>query len=373
VAIRPIFVFSITRSGSTLVQRVIAAHEGVATVSEPWLLLPYLYALRREGVNAEYTHRLLVTAIEDFCDELPAGSDDYRRELHDFVLRLYEKAAGPDARYFLDKSPPYYFVAEEIMRLFPEGKFVFLWRNPLSIIASIIETWTLGRWSPTLFREDLFIGLPRLVRAYARNRSRAHAVRFEDLIGGVGVGGNTGADGVARGDLLGDGIAPGDLLGDGAVQGDVLGDGPAGRDVVTGGPTAWRRLMDYLEIEFDPDALRRFTEIELSGRMGDHVGTGRYSRVSAEPAQKWAETIANPLRNIWCRRYLRFLGDERLSVMGYDADQLTKQLDSQPLRTSLLLEDLRSLVGDVAREPVRVRMRRHGIGGPNVIRELLRA
>jgi Sulfotransferase family len=353
VAIRPIFVFSITRSGSTLVQRVIAAHDGVATVSEPWLLLPYLYALRREGVNAEYTHRLLVTAIEDFCDELPAGSEDYRRELHDFVLRLYEKAAGPDARYFLDKSPPYYFVAEEIMRLFPEGKFVFLWRNPLSIIASIIETWTLGRWSPTLFRQDLFIGLPRLVRAYARNRSRAHAVRFEDLIGGVGVGGNMGADGAARGDLLG-----------GAA---------AGRDVVAGGPTAWRRLMDYLEIEFDPAALQRFTDVELTGRMGDQIGTARYSCVSAEPAQKWAETIANPLRTIWCRRYLRFLGDERLSVMGYDADQLIEQLDSRPLRTSLLLEDLRSLVGDVAREPVRARMRRHGVGGPNVIRELLRA
>ena len=46
MAIKPIFIFSITRSGSTLLQRVIAAHEGVATVSEPWVLLPYLYTLR---------------------------------------------------------------------------------------------------------------------------------------------------------------------------------------------------------------------------------------------------------------------------------------------------------------------------------------
>jgi hypothetical protein len=323
VAIRPIFVFSITRSGSTLVQRVIAAHDGVATVSEPWLLLPYLYTLRREGVSAEYTHPLLVTAIEDFCKELPAGSEDYRRELRDFVLRLYEKAAGPDARYFVDKSPPYYFVADEIMRLFPEGRFIFLWRNPLSIIASIIETWRLGRWTPTLFREDLFIGLPRLVSAYMANPAGAHAVRFEDLIGGD-------------------------------------------TDV-------WRRLMAYLEIEFDPSALDRFNEVELCGRMGDHVGSGRYSSLSAEPAQKWAETIANPLRKLWCRRYLRFLGDERLAAMGYDGEALLDQLDARPLGTSLLLEDLRSLIGDVAREPVRVRMRRRGIGGPNVIRELLRA
>lgn len=322
MAIRPIFVFSITRSGSTLVQRVLAAHDGVATVSEPWLLLPYLYTLRREGVTAEYTHPLLVTAIEDFCKELPAGGEDYRRELRDFVLRLYEKAAGPDARYFVDKSPPYYFIADEIMRLFPEGRFIFLWRNPLSIIASIIETWRLGRWTPTLFREDLFIGLPRLVSAYMANPAGAHAVRFEDLIGG---------------------------------DSDV-----------------WRRLMAYLEIEFDPRALDRFNEVELCGRMGDHVGAGRYSSLSAEPAQKWAATIANPLRKMWCRRYLRFLGDERLAVMGYDGEALSDQLDARPLGTSLLLEDLRSLIGDVAREPVRVHMRRRGIGGPNVIRELLR-
>jgi Sulfotransferase family len=323
VAIRPIFVFSITRSGSTLVQRVIAAHEGVATVSEPWLLLPYLYTLRREGIDAEYTHPLLVTAIEDFCKELPAGSEDYRHELRDFVLRLYEKAAGPGARYFLDKSPPYYFVAEEIMRLFPEGKFIFLWRNPLSIIASIIETWQLGRWSPTLFREDLFIGLPRLVSAYLAKPANAYSVRFEDLI---------------RGDA-----------------------------------TVWQQLMSYLDIDFDASALEHFGEVQLCGRMGDHTGVERYSQVSAEPAQKWAQTIGNPLRTIWCRRYLRFLGEERLSVMGYDADELVEQLDSQPLSTSLLLGDLRSLVGDIAREPVRVRMRRRGIGGPNPIRELLRA
>jgi hypothetical protein len=159
MAIQPIFIFSVSRSGSTLVQRVIAAHNDVATVSEPWILLPYLYTLRSRGVTAEYEHELMVTAIEDFCRELPAEEEDYRAELRNFVLRLYEKAAGREARYFLDKSPPYCLIAEEIMRLFPSGKFVFLWRNPLSIIASIIETWK--QWHPTMFRSDLFIGLPR--------------------------------------------------------------------------------------------------------------------------------------------------------------------------------------------------------------------
>jgi hypothetical protein len=321
MAIQPIFIFSVSRSGSTLVQRVIAAHSDVATVSEPWILLPYLYTLRARGVTAEYQHELMVAAIEDFCGELPEEGGDYRAELRDFVLRLYEKAAGTEARYFLDKSPPYCLIAEEIMRLFPEGKFVFLWRNPLSVVASVIQTWE--QWHPTMFRGDLFIGLPRLVAAYRAHSARAHSVRFEDLV-----------DGDAR---------------------------------------QWIALMDYLGIEFEPDALTRFSEVALNGRMGDPTGVERYTALSSEPQEKWKDTLANPLRKEWCRRYLRFLGQERLAVMGYDGEQLVRELNSQPTSSSCLIPDLGRLLSDIVKEPIRIQIRRRGIGGPNVLRELLKA
>ena len=176
MSIQPIFILSNPRSGSTLVQRVIAAHSDVATVSEPWLLLPYLYTLRSQGVVAEYPYPMMIDALEDFCGALPAGGEDYRQELHDFILRLYEKAAGPDARYFVDKSPPYSLIADEIIYTFSEGRFIFLWRNPLSVISSLLETWPANRrqWHPAAFREHLFIGLPRLVAAYRANADRAH-------------------------------------------------------------------------------------------------------------------------------------------------------------------------------------------------------
>jgi Sulfotransferase family len=321
MTIQPIFIFCVSRSGSTLVQRVIGAHAGVATVSEPWVLLPYVYTMRSRGVTAEYEHDLMVAAIEDFCQELPRGQDDYRAEMHDFVLRLYEKAAGPDARYFLDKSPPYCLIANEIIRLFPSAKFVFLWRNPLSIVASIIETWE--PWHPTMFRGDLFIGLPRLTAAFAAHASRSHAVRFEDL--------------------------------------------------VSGDKNRWQMLMDYLEIEFEPDALQRFSQIELNGRMGDPTGVKRYSALNPAAREKWKETLRNPLRKEWCQRYLRFLGSERLALMGYDGAQLARELDAMPFGMRNTVPDLGRLIRDIAREPVRIQMRRRGIGGPNVLRELLDA
>jgi hypothetical protein len=321
MAIQPIFIFSVPRSGSTLVQRIIAAHKDVATTSEPWLVLPYAYMFRPRGVDAEYQHPLMVSAIEDFCNELPRGAEDYRSALRTCILDLYEKAVSGEARFFLDKSPPYCLVAQEIMSLFPEGKFVFLWRNPLSIVASIIETWE--PWHPTLFRDDLFVGLPRLVSAYTANRARAHAVRFEDLVGGD--------------------------------------------------ERCWSALMSYLGIEFEPEALHSFSEVKLNGRMGDPTGRTRYSSLSSEPQQKWRETLVNPLRKAWSRRYLSFLGSERLETMGYDRAQLLRDLDSQPLSGRFLLEDCGRLVKDVAKEPIRARTRSPAIGSLNVIRALIEA
>lgn len=320
-AIQPIFIFSTVRSGSTLTQRIIAAHDGVATVPEPWLLLPYAYALRRDGIKAEYVHPLLVDAVEDFCDKLPRGAEDFRAEVRDFALRLYRKSAGDNARYFIDKSPTYCLIAEDIMRLFPEGKFIFLWRNPLSIISSIIGTWE--PWHPALQREYLFLGLPRLVAAYEQNASSAHAVRFEDL--------------------------------------------------ASGDESTWHSLMAYLGIEFEPQALRRFSEVDITGRMGDKAGVKQYSALSSEPTEKWKLTLANPLRKEWCRRYLRFLGNEHLAVMGYDGERILRELDALPASMRWLIPDIARLIDDVAREPVRTQMRRRGIGGPNVLRELLRS
>lgn len=321
MAIKPIFILSAVRSGSTLVQRVLAAHEGIATVAEPWLLLPGAYTLRRTGVDAGYLHPFVVDAIEDFCKQLPGGSEQYMRELRESALRLYESAAGEGARYFVDKSPSYCFVAAEIMRLFPEARFVFLWRNPLSIVSSIIETWE--PWRPTLFREDLFVGLPRLIATYAANRDRAIAIRYEDLIGGE--------------------------------------------------DRRWRELLRYIGVEFDPSALSRFAEIDLVGRMGDPTGPSMYSRLTAEPEQKWKTTIVNPLRKEWCRRYLRFLGERALATMGYDQGRLLAELDAQPRSARSLLGDVERMARDLAKEPIRVRTRGHRALGVNVIRELLGA
>ncbi len=321
MGIQPVFIFSVSRSGSTLVQRIVAAHEGVATAPEPWILLPHAYTLRREGVDAEYFQHLLATAVEDFATRLPQGEADYLEGIREFALNLYELAGDEGATHFVDKSPPYCLVAEEIMQIFPEGKFVFLWRNPLSVIASMIETW--GPWRPTFMTADLFVGMPRLVAARQAHRSCSHAVRFEDAVSGD------------RG--------------------------------------TWAALMEYLGIEFDETALSGFAAVEVEGRMGDPTGRRAYSSLSSDPEGKWRAMLGNPVRREWCRRYLRFLGEERLAEMGYGLRQLTAELNELPASRDGLAGDLLQAARGIAQEPVRVRTRNRRLGMPNVVRTLLSA
>ena len=286
----PLFLLSLPRSGSTLAQRILAAHEAIATASEPWILLPYLYTLRGRGAYAEYSHRVLVRAVEDFCKVLPHGRDDYVAEIRELALRLYCKASPDGTRYFLDKTPRYHLVSDEIIAAFPDGRYLLLWRNPLAVVASLIETWAGGKWNLYRFKVDLFDGIENLIQTYERHEEKLHAVRYEALI--------------------------------------------------TQPEETWGNVFRYLGLPFDSSVLALFGNVELTGRWGDHTGTERYAAVSSEPLERWKRVLNNPVRKAWCRRYLRWIGRERLAVMGYDLDVLIAELDALPTSYRRIASDV---------------------------------
>jgi hypothetical protein len=288
-AVTPIFIFSLPRSGSTLTQRLLASHDKVATSSEPWLLLPFLYTLREPGCYSEFGHYLMVSGVKDFCRELPGGEEDYRGAVRQLALDLYAKAAGGDATHFVDKTPRYHLIVDEIVALFPEGKFIFLWRNPLAVIASIVETFGKGRWILYVLKVDLFDGVRKLVAACQRHGEQSLSVRYEAL--------------------------------------------------VTDPESEARRLFAHLGLDFDAAVLQKVGQLRLKGRLGDSAGPESYRDISQEPLQKWKYVLANPLRKWWCRRYLRWIGRERLAAMGYELDDLLTELAEVPFSTRYLLSD----------------------------------
>ena len=142
-----------------------SATGGVATAPEPWRLLPHAYTLRQQGVDAEYVDPLVVEAIGGFCQGLPGGEKTSPRCAT--RPRLYEKSAGEDANYFLERRPRMRRHRRDHAAL-PRRQVRLPLANPLSVVASLIKTW--GPWYPTFMSSDLFIGLPRPVAAYESNR-----------------------------------------------------------------------------------------------------------------------------------------------------------------------------------------------------------
>jgi hypothetical protein len=320
--VTPIFLFSTARCGSTLLQRILASYPEIATVSEPWLLIPLVYAFRRRGIYGEYVHGMLVNALEDFSNELPRGQDDLREEVRRFVTRLYQHRFEPQHRYFLDKTPPYFLIVDEIFELFPNAKFIFLWRNPLAVAASLAE-WPQRDWRG-LYRGNLFFGLANLINAYRQNADRSCAVRFEDY--------------------------------------------------VTGDEATWRRLMAYLELPFRRESLSEFSNVTLTGRMGDKHGVALYQGLSDAPLVKWHTTLANPLRKAAARRYLSWIGRERLRIMGYDARALLAELNAIPSTTDHLASDSINLAKVLVTEPLHFHARRRiEVGRPSSLRYILGA
>lgn len=286
---RPIFLLSLPRSGSTLLQRMLASHPQVATLPEPWMLIPPLYALRKNGIFAEYNHGSLNEAVTDFVNALPNGEADYFAAVRRFAESLYGCVTSDEQPYFLDKTPRYCFIANELIKVFPDAKYVVLWRNPVAALSSRFHSYeNLWRWHQ--YKVDFYSGLNSLIEFTQQNHDRIFVASYEQLI-----------------------------------------DSPE---------MVLKEMMSYLELEMQPALLNDFVKVNLQGRMGDKTGVTDYSSVANQPLNKWRETLCNPLRVQLAKNMLKTIGENRLEFMGYDLDELLKQLSNLPFGHARLGSDL---------------------------------
>ncbi len=276
----PIFILSLPRSGSTLLQRLIATHPAVATTSEPWFLLPLFLGFRDEHVFTSYRQRFLAQAFRDFLDQIPDGPEAYRTAVRRFASTLWERACGPGKTHFLDKTPRYHLIAEDLLHAFPEARWILLWRNPLAVVASCVDSHQ-GRWNLHDHRVDLYHGLSNLLELQRLHEDRLFSIQYEQLVG------------------------------------------DPDRHV--------SEIFRYLDLAPIADASRHFHNIRLTGRMGDKKGENVFSGVSTSSRDRWVECFATLPRRVWARRYLRWIGSERLALAGYDQDEILAKLTTRPL------------------------------------------
>jgi hypothetical protein len=273
----PIFLFSLPRSGSTLCQRILSCHKEIATSGEPHLLLSLLYAQKEKGVYSEYRHQQTAKALQRFGDRLPGGSQNYEMCVQTFARTLYGMASPGRELFFLDKTPRYAFICDDIFRVFPDARFIFLWRNPLSVISSIMETWNRGQWNTYDVSGELFEGMERLLETYQRHRNDVCSLTYEEMV-----------------------LQP---------------------------EATFRRVFAYLNLTFSKKWLQNYSGQDSCGPFADpHAKLAGYQQIRADSIDKWRQHTSSFVRKEWCRRYLQWLGADRLALMGYDLDKLLDQL-----------------------------------------------
>jgi hypothetical protein len=183
-----VFLVSQPRSGSSMLQHILAAHSEVATRPEPWFLLPLAYMTRPDGTFADYNAEFARLALQGFVAELENGADSYVSAVQGFALRLYGAALAeePGARYFLDKTPRYYFILDELRQIFPKARIVLLVRNPLAVLASIVSFNFDGNWLQMIReidrRHDLVTAPALIAKAAAVENPHIAIVKYEDLV-----------------------------------------------------------------------------------------------------------------------------------------------------------------------------------------------
>lgn len=281
-----IFIISQPRAGSTLLQRVLAGHTEVAASSEPWLMLHPVYGLRDEGVWTEYDADWAHHGLTEFLENYTDGPQVYDDAIRAFAGQVYNNALKcAEARYFIDKTPRYVLIVDDLIRLFPRAKFIFLLRNPLSVLASVVNTQishdltTLERFTP-----ELLTGPPAILAGIQQLDDQAIVVRYEDF--------------VSR-------------------------------------PEAeTQRICAALGIDYQNGMVDYSGTEAVKGFMQDRTGIQQHSRPMEDSKESWRQLLADAQQIHFAQNYLSDLGPELFEQLGYAYEELNDEVAKAAQRTS---------------------------------------
>jgi len=179
-----IFLISQPRAGSTLLQRILGNHPEIHTQSEPWILLHPLHALKPESNHAVFESDYYAKALVNLIDKLPGGLVRYREIISEAYQKVYnEILVTHHKRYFLDKTPRYYYIIEEINEYYPKAKFIFLLRNPIAVLVSMINSWAKGRLHYLAnHRNDLLLAPKMIINGAQKVLNNSISIKYEELL-----------------------------------------------------------------------------------------------------------------------------------------------------------------------------------------------
>ncbi len=181
----PLFVVGMWRSGTSLLYRLINQHPQICLMYEGDL--PVLGPLFMWG-----NHRPNWSEYWDFWSGAlrrhaidPATIPTDLKDLRTAIRRIYRAYAGP--AIWGCKSPNYYDRLQELHDMFPDARFVIIWRDPADVCRSVLRAGQVsyswfnrrGMFHRALFGHQV---LKQECEALVRRAAHLHQIQYEDLI-----------------------------------------------------------------------------------------------------------------------------------------------------------------------------------------------
>ena len=122
-----VFLLGFPRSGTTLLEQVLAGHPGVEALPEAEALI--------DGVRAFMSR-------PSGLDHLAGAADAELRPFREAYWRRVREAGGrPQDKVFIDKHPLNTLKLPLIVRLFPQARILFARRDPRDVVLSCFRRW----------------------------------------------------------------------------------------------------------------------------------------------------------------------------------------------------------------------------------------
>lgn len=183
-------------------------------------------------------------------------------------------------RYFLDKTPRYYLIFEQLNLFFPQAKNILLFRNPLAVLHSLIQK----KRSLEHLKEntvDLTIGLDQMIKAkYSTNCLHVY---YEDMVSG-----------------------PTETI---------------------------KKICVYIGIDYEDEMLHDYLNKTSRWKFGDQ-NVYEKSGINNDSADEWLNALNDPQHWRLLYDYLIYIGSERMHKLGYHYEDLHAQiLHHRPIKS----------------------------------------
>lgn len=290
-----LFIISQPRSGSSLLQQLLTNTKEIASVPEPWLMLPLVSVFKPVKTNLGYNPNYAQINFENYLRRYTNGDELLRTKIRNLALDLYRlNYLNPNQKYFLDKTPRYYHIIDELFALFPRAKFIFLTRNPLAVFSSIMEMYGIKVFSQPDRYADIFVAPRTIAKAISVKNTSSYFMKYEDLISDP-------------------------------VQ------------VLEG-------IRSFLDLSQQIDFRYKVDEMFLKSQAIDPKSVSKHTSPVEQYLDSWKQTINDSQRKRMAIEYINMLEDDCVAALGYDKNEILTRLNQHIVKRNFVTIPLSLLI-----------------------------